>query len=250
MRGYLNLVKELAWSDFRLRYIKTRIGLLWAVLNPFLLFAVLYFVVSIFAGLKTPEYFFILLVGIVLWNYFADATMSSMNNLIDKRELIRKTHFSITVIPFSSCLQTFMILAINLVILLVFLALGGISFTWHCLVLPVIAANFLMTTLGISYIVSALNVPYQDIRYVWTFMLQLGFWVTPVIYPVTMVPEKYMFLYTLNPVARIIHESRSVLIFHSLPLRSVFITFLMSSAVLFIGYRVFRVMTQRIIEGI
>lgn len=220
------------------------------MLRPFLMLAVLYFVFSVVVGFNIPNYILTLLLGIILWNFFSDTTLTSMNNLIHKRELVRKIHFPISTIVISACGQCFIVLVINLSIFFLLLSFFQIPFAWQQLLLPWVVVNFFLFSLGISLIVAALSVPYQDVYHIWEVVLQIGFWVTPVLYPMDVIPTQYRFFYWFNPVARMIHEARTVLLLKNSDINQLVVTFLISVFMVFIGWILFQKLESRIIEEI
>ncbi len=212
MNKYFNLIKEVTLADFKIRYKKSLLGFFWSFLKPLLMMVVLYFIFAIVLNLNTENYVLFLLLGIIIWNFFVDATIISMENIIAKRDLIMKVYFPRQVIVISSCLNSLIVLFFNLVIFFILMLVLGFSLNFNLLFFLVILIPLYLFSLGISYLLTALYVKYRDIYHIWGVFIQIGFWVTPIIYTIDKMPKQFIILYLLNPIARIIELSRDLLI--------------------------------------
>jgi len=251
-KKYLNILRELTVTDFKLKYSRSALGFAWSLLKPFLMLATLYIVFHILLKLDVAYYELFLLLGIVLWGFFSEATTFSMNNFLAKGGMIKKLHFPVSVIVVSSCLNAFISLLLNLAVFFIFLLIVGISITWHILFFALILAEFFILSLGFAYGLTAFFVRFRDLSHIWEVLLQVGFWVSPIIYPVASVPPKYISLYMLNPVARVINDSRNALIYHG-PLPSLLhitISLILCASVYFFGLLIFRRMSPKFAEEI
>ena len=236
-----NLIKELTLSDFKLRYKGSLLGLVWSFLKPLLMLLTFYVVFSLIIKLEINNYVLFLFLGIILWNFFADSTVLSMNNLLSKRDLIKKVYFPREILVISSCLNAFLNLLFSLFIFIFFLFLFKIEITiYFLLFIPILISLFILS-LGFSYLLSSLYVKYRDLDHLWGIVLSIGFWITPIAYSIDFVPKNYLTLYMLNPFARIITDSRDILIYNKIDsIWSILITFLISIAIYLLGYYVYK----------
>jgi len=217
MSQNLNLIWELAKNDFKVRYKSSIFGFLWSFMKPFLMLSVLYVVFSFIVKQQIHYYALYLLLGILLWNYFVEATTISINNMLDKREMIKSVYFDKKNLVISSCLNAFGTLIFNLLIFMVFLVLFRISFTYMFLVFLFYLLLLTALALGVSFFLASLYVKYRDVSHIWEVVINIAFWITPIFYSTTVVPEQYQILYTINPITTIIISSRDILIYNTIP---------------------------------
>jgi len=247
--GYGALILQFAIKDFKIRYTHSVLGYAWSVLNP-LLFFVLYFIVfTYFVHLDIPHYPAFLLLGVVIWNFFDEATTSGAGALLARATLLSKTAMPRIVVVYSALLTAGMTFAVNLVVLFVFLLFAGPPFALPAVCFPLLLVDLVLLTLGTALFLAPLYVRYRDVGYLWRIVLQVGFWMTPIIYLDLMVPEQWRWLVWVNPVGRIIGDSRRALIYGWWPGgRGLVLTTLMSVIVCVLGFSVFRRLQARIVE--
>lgn len=199
-------------TDFKVRYQGSVLGYLWSLLKPLFLFAILYivFMYIIPLGKDIEHYPVYLLTGIVLWNFFTETTMIGSTTVVARGDLIRKISIPRYLVVIASSLSALINLGLSLVVVVIFALLNGIipSLSW-LLMIPVIVELFILAV-GISFLLSALYVRFRDITYIWEVVLQAGFYATPIIYPLTRVPEELHKWFFLNPMAQIIQDARFV----------------------------------------
>ena len=212
------LLKQLVITDFKLRYKGSVLGYLWTLLRPLALFAVLYIVFVNFLrfGSAEPHYAISLLVGVILWNYFIEVTTNGLSSIVGRGDLMRKLAFPRYVIVVAGSFSALINLSINLVVVGVFILLNGVTITWSILwIFPLILELFVLG-LAVALLLSALFVRFRDINYIWEVILQVGFYATPILYPIAMVVAKAPLaakLMMLSPVAQIIQDFRAVAIY-------------------------------------
>lgn len=214
------LLYELVKTDFKLRYQGSFLGILWSVLKPLMLFAVMYTVFVRFLKFTdgTPQYPIVLLLGISLWSFFTEATSVGMNSIVGRGDILRKINFPKYIIILSAMATSLISLAINLVVVIIFALFSGIEFTSLALLTPLNILQFFLLAFGISLFLSALFVKYRDISHIWDVVIQILFYSMPIIYPLTLVENIKVFgieaqqLMLLNPVAQIIQDIRHNLI--------------------------------------
>jgi ABC-2 type transport system permease protein len=214
-RYSLILLKELVSSDFKLRYQGSILGYLWSLLRPLALFAVLYFVFVKFLkiGEGVPHYAIYLLVGIVLWNFFVEITTGSVSAVVAKGDLIRKINFPKYIIVFSNSISALINLGFNSIVIAIFLLVFGAEpSAWAVLIIPLLLVELYIFGLAFAFLLSAAYVKYRDVGFIWEVLLQIGFYATPILYPLTLVPLKFQKLIMLNPLAQIIQDARYVLV--------------------------------------
>lgn len=202
------LFSVLTWNEFKMRYYGSVLGYLWSLLKPLALFVVLYIVFTVYMRIDTPYYKLNLLLGMMIWNFFAEATGAGILSIISRYTLVRKIYFPRIILVTSSVSTPFIGLFLNLLVF-------GLLAAWErlplrpemLLIVPLLICLYL-TTMGISLMLSVLIVQIRDMGAIWDLAIQIGFWATPVIYPMSLVPEKWRFFLFLNPLAGILEYSR------------------------------------------
>jgi len=205
------LLSELVRTDFKLRYQGSVLGYAWSLLKPLLMFAILYvvFVKFLRFGADIPHYPIYLLLGIVLWNFFAEMTGQSLGSIVGRGDLIRKIKIPRWIIVVSASISALINLALNLIVVGVFLFLNGVDITWNAAFLPLNLLQIYALGLGISFFLSAAFVKYRDVSNIWDVVLQAGFYATPIIYPITMITnETFQKILLLNPMTQAIQDAR------------------------------------------
>jgi len=250
--NYWFLIRELAITDFKLRYNNSVLGYLWSLLNPLLMFAVLYLVFSIFMRFEGVEHYQLyLLLGIILWSYFSEATTNGMTSMQFKANLISKINFPKWVIIVASNLTAILTLVLNLVVFALFFVFANVTPTLSGFLIIFYLIQLILFSFGVSLILSSFYLKFRDLTHLWGVILQVGFWLTPIIYPLSIIPEFLRQLLFLNPMTRIIMDSRAVLIYDTIPtLRHNTITIIMILVVLIIGYFVFKKRSSKFAEEI
>jgi len=208
--AYRELLYFFVWRDVKIRYKQTAIGILWVVLQPVLTMLVFTLFFGRLAklpsqGLPYPVFYF---AALVPWTYFAYALQMTTNVVVDNQRLITKVYFPRLILPISAALSGLVDFAIGLAVLAIFTVAYGIRPTFAVLWLPALLALAVFTALGVGLWLSALNALYRDVRYVIPFLIQFWMFASPVAYPSTLVPEKWRWLYGLNPMAGVIDGFR------------------------------------------
>ena len=211
------LLAELVRTDFKLRYQASTLGYLWSVLNPLLLFSILYVVFDRFLGVgKGIEHFPVyLLTGIVLWRFFTEATNNGLKAIVQRGALIRKINFPKYIIVISGTVSSLINLGLNFLVIFVFMLINGVELTWMAPLTILLVLELYLFALALAFLLSAINVKFRDVGYIWDVFLQAAFYATPIIYPITLVLEKSKLaaeLLMLNPVSQVIQDVRHVLI--------------------------------------
>ncbi|WP_423215724.1 ABC transporter permease [Streptococcus equinus] len=213
------LLKEMVKTDFKLRYQGSLIGHLWSILKPMMLFTIMYLVFVRFLRFDdgTPHYAIGLLIGMVTWNFFSEATNMGMMSIVSRGDLLRKLNFSKEIIVISSVVGASINYAINMVVVFIFALVNGIQPSWGFLtIFPLFVELFLFST-GIAFVLSSLFVKYRDIGPIWEVVMQAGMYATPIIYSLTFILQRGQVtvakLMMLNPLAQIIQDMRHFIVF-------------------------------------
>lgn len=216
-RYSLILLRELVVTEFKLRYQGSVLGYLWSLMRPLFLFLIMYvvFVYFLQIGNDVPHWPVQLLLGIVLWNFFSEVTNNGVGSIVERGDVIRKINFPKYVIVLSSTISAAINLAINMIVIFIFMLFNGVELHFGMLFAPVYIIELFVFALGIAFILSALFVKIRDINYIWEIILQGLFYASIVIYPVTMIIDRGHFfaqLLLLNPVAQSIQATRHALV--------------------------------------
>ncbi len=207
---YRELFYFLLWRDIKVRYAQTVLGAGWAIIQPVVAMVVFTIIFGKVAkipsdGLPYPVFTY---AALLPWQLFAYSLAQSSNSLVGNRNLITKVYFPRVVMPLSSALGALVDFMIASVVLLGLMAFYGIVPTVAVLMLPFFILLALVTALGVGLWLSALNVHYRDVRYGLPFLIQIWLFVTPVVYPSSLVPEQWRILYGLNPMAGVVEGFR------------------------------------------
>jgi lipopolysaccharide transport system permease protein len=204
------LIYFFAWREIKIRYKQTAIGAAWAVLQPLLTMLVfsLFFGKLVHVpseGLPYPVFYY---TALLPWTYFAMALQTGTASIAGNQQVITKVYFPRLTLPLSIVLSGLVDFAISFVMLLVLLLYYGIRPTLAIVFMPGFLLLAIATALGVSLWLSALNAIYRDVRYVVPFLIQFWMFASPVVYPSTLVPAKWRWLYGLNPIAGVIEGFR------------------------------------------
>jgi lipopolysaccharide transport system permease protein len=208
--AYRELLYFFVWRDIKVRYKQTAIGAAWAVLQPFLTMVVFSLFFGKLAkipaqGLPYPVFFYCALLP---WSYFATALQNATNVVVEQQRIITKIYFPRLVLPISAVLSGLVDFGIAFLMLLVLMAYYHIAPTRAFLMFPIFLLLAILTALGVGLWLSALNAMYRDVRYVVPFLVQFWMFASPVAYPSSLVPERWRWIYGLNPMAGVIEGFR------------------------------------------
>jgi lipopolysaccharide transport system permease protein len=207
---YRELLYFLTWRDVKVRYKQTILGAAWAILQPLMTMVILTLIFGKFAkipsdGLPYPLFAY---TALLPWNYFSQAVSRSGASLVGSAHLISKVYFPRLIVPISAAVGPLVDFAIAFVVLVGMMIWYGIAPTWGMLALPLLLFLALLTALAVGLWLSALNVRYRDVGHTIPFLIQFWMFASPVAYPVSLVPEKWRLLYSLNPMAGVIEGFR------------------------------------------
>jgi lipopolysaccharide transport system permease protein len=211
---YRELFYYFAWRDIKVRYKQTVLGALWAIIQPLFTMLVFTFLFGKVAnlpsdGLPKPLFYFCALVP---WTYFSSSVSNISMTLLTNSDLLTKIYFPRIILPSSTALSGLMDFSIASVFLVGFILYYHLSVDFNLLLWPLFTIALVMLALGVGMILAALNVKYRDFRYVVPFGIQLWLFVTPIIYPMSSIPEQYRWLFVFNPLSGIIEGFRYALV--------------------------------------
>lgn len=208
------ILREMVSSDFKVRYQGSILGYLWSLLRPLFMFLILYVVFTYVLplGKEVPYYAVQLFIGIILWNFFNEATVIGLGSVVSAGSLLRKVSIPRHLVVIASSVSALINLLLNLVVLFVFMLVSNVPFRIEWTMLPLIIIEVFIFAQGLAFLLSALCVKFRDIRYIWELVLQAGFYATPIIYTATKIPEEFRKYFLLNPMAQAIQDARWMII--------------------------------------
>lgn len=238
--NYRDLALKLSISEFKLRYKNSILGFFWSLAEPLLMLTVMYVVFTNLMRVNVEHYQLFLLMGIISWNMLGRGTAMSLNCILGKASLVQKIYFPREVLVISSCITAFLMTLLELVVfgvfMLAFKVMPGINLVYG----PIIFFIEFLLILGISFALAALNVYYRDVQYIWAVFLQAGFFASPIIYPMSIIPEQYVWIIRLNPMTRIIEMLRESVIYSVAPaLSDLAFVIVATLSFIIVGYLIF-----------
>ena len=212
-KGNRVLLKELTKTDFKLRYQGSALGYLWALLRPLMMFAILYVVFAklLKFGNDIPHYPVYLLVGTTFWSFFTECTNQGIQAIVNRGDLIRKVCFPKYIVVVSATLTAVINVLINLVVIFIFALIDGVTPSWTWLLVPALLFELYCFSLGIAFLLGAINVKYRDITSIWDVLTQAPFYAVPIIYPITMIANTSPLaakIILINPISQVIQDLR------------------------------------------
>lgn len=255
------LLSELVRTDFKLRYQGSVLGYAWSLLRPLLMFVILYivFVKFLKIGDSTPHFPVYLLLGIVIWSFFTEMTQQSLTSIVVRGELIRKISIPRWIVVFSSSVSALINLGLNLLVVSVFMIINKVDIHTSIVLVPLLFLEIYLFALGLSLFLAALFVKFRDISYIWEVILQAGFYLTPILYPLSKITnvslQKLIFM---NPIAQAIQDIRYCMVtqdtitIHKLLGNSLYglIPYAIVAVTLLVGYSYFNSQSDSFAENI
>jgi len=240
---FRDLFYILSWRDIKVRYKQTVIGVLWAIIRPFLTMIVFTVVFGRVAGLKTEgtaPYALMVLAGLLPWQFFSTAFSTASESLIINANLLSKVYFPRLIVPASAVITSLIDFLISFVILVALIIYYHYVPQWKILLIPAFTLLAFFQSFAFGLYLAALNVKYRDFRYVVPFIVQIGLYISPVGFSSSVIPEKWKLYYYINPIVSVIDGFRWCIIkdgainpFNGYFLLSVVITFLMLAYALY-----------------
>ena len=249
---YRELLSFLIWRDIKIRYRQTLLGGLWAVLQPLIAMLIFTFVFHRLAGMKSdgPPYPLFAFAGLTAWTFFSTAVSQSSNSLVSNQQLVSKIYFPRIFIPLGAVGALLLDLAFSLALLLLMMIYYRWPISVNILLLPIFVLGAVLAASGFGLVLSALNVSFRDVKYAVPFLVQMGIFVTPVIYPIHYIPERWQMLMGLNPMAGVVLGFRYALLGTEAPWSVMGVSLAVSLTLFVFGLLVFRRMERRFADVI
>ena len=250
---YKELIINLTVKELKLKYRNSTLGFIWSFLNPLLMLVVYTFAFSFILKVKIPNTNFtvFLLAGLLPWTFFQTAVQMSTSSIVSNANLIKKVYFPREIIPLTIIFSNFVNFLITLLVLFASVALFKVKVGFSLIMLPISLILLLFFVIGVSLILSSLNVLYRDVSHLVEVAFMAWFYVTPIIYSLTMIPAKYRLILMLNPMTLIVESIRASMVYDTWPKASyVLCIVLVDLVLLFIGYKVFTKLEKRFAEEI
>lgn len=244
---YRELLGFLIWRDIKIRYRQTLLGAAWAVLQPLIAMLIFTFVFHRLAGVNSdgPPYPLFAFAGLAPWTFFSTAVSQSSNSLVSNQQLVSKIYFPRVFIPIGSVGALLMDLLFSLGLLFVLMLFYHWPLTPKAALLPVFIIAAVLTASAAGLTLSALNVSFRDVKYAVPFLVQMGIFVTPVIYPIHYIPQRWQVLMGLNPMTGVVLGFRYALLGASASWSVMGLSLAVSVLSFIFGLLVFRRMERR-----
>lgn len=237
---YRELLKTNVKKEIRGKYKGSFLGILWSFINPLLMVLVYALVFSTITKVEQDNFVIYLITGIIPWIFFTTVIQQGMTSIRANAGLINKVYFPRVILPVSVAISGLINFMISCLIILVFVIVGGVGISWHLVYLPLIAIIQFVFSLGVTLALSALNIYIKDTEYIVNFMIQLLFYGTPIVYSITLIPQKYHWILYLNPMTSIVNVYRDIFLNHSVPVtKSLLVLTVVSFICLLGGYKIF-----------
>lgn len=249
--AYRELLKTNVQKEIRGKYKGSFLGVLWSFLNPLLMVLVYALVFPYIMRMNVPNYLIYLITGVIPWNFFTTCITTGCNCVWINGGIIKKVYFPREILPISVVVAGLINFLISCVIVLIFTVFGGIGISIQLLWLPLIAIIQSALSLGLLFVLSAINVYVRDIEYLVAFLLNLLFYATPILYTASMFPSKVRWILYLNPMSTIVDAYRSIFYYKVMPnLTSLALVGILSFIILIIGYIIFRKLEKGFAEEV
>ena len=238
---YRELIWALALKELKIRYKRSVLGFLWALLNPILFMLVLTAVFSTVMPMQYPHYAIFLLSVLLPWTFFSQSLSYAAEAIVGNGELIKKVKVAKLVFPIAAVVSNMINLMLSLIPLILLVALMRHPFHLTWFFLPVPLAALTIFTLGATFFFAAINVYYRDVSHILAILLQAWFYVTPIIYSLDQFPAKYRFYFKLNPLQYFFNGFRLSVYYGLLPTwYSIVVSFSVAFAALYVGFKIFQ----------
>jgi len=248
---YRDLIGNLVVSDLKIKYASSVLGFAWSLLNPLMMMIILYLVFNNIYKNNQNNFVLYLLIGILAWRFFSTATTSALESIVMKQSLVKKIYIPREILVLGVTTSGLISSFLEFLVLLPLLVILGVGIYPTIVIFPVVQGLFFLIIYGLSLILASLYVYFRDLNQIWEVVIQLGFFLSPIVYPLSFVPVKYQGYYLLNPVTRVIGMYREIFLNGSLPGLYDFLVVLAFVAILLIvGNLVFGKLSRRFAEEV
>lgn len=214
---YRDLIWNLTISDLKVKYQSSVLGFAWSLLNPLLMMLVLYFVFSNVFRFEVENFALYILIGIIVWRFLANGTMTAMGAIVGRPGLVTKIYIPRQILVLSSVLSAFVSSILEFLVLIPLLFILGAGVTIYILFFPIVHLIYLLLVYGLSLFLASLYVYYRDLNQIWDVVLQAGFFLSPIVYPISVIPAVYLGYYMLNPMTLLMEIYRDCLLYGTMP---------------------------------
>ena len=233
--AYRALIQTLVMRDLKARYRGSALGLLWTLMNPLLHMAIYVLIFSVYMRNDMERYAAFLLCGLLPWIWLSSSLLMGASSIVEGGSLLKKVFFPPQVLPTVTVLANFINFLLGIPVLFTLLLLYGVKLGWSLLALPLIMAAQLGLTLGLTLTASAVSVRYRDIPLILGHLLTFWFFLSPIIYPATQVPERFRAFLALNPFASFVVAYQDVLLYNAAPTGKAWEGMLVTGALALLG---------------
>ncbi len=241
LQKYRELIWALALKELTIRYKRSVLGFLWALLNPMLLMIVMSVVFSTLMAGAIAHYAVFILSALVPWMFFSQSLTYAVDSIVGNADLIRKVAVPKIVFPVAAVLSNVINLLLSLIPLALIVLILGHPFYWTWILLPVYIVALAIFTLGCSLFFATANVYYRDVSHIVQIVMNIWFYLTPIIYTVEQFPARFRWIFKLNPIIFVLNDFRLSVYWGLLPTPySVFAAFLCAGLAFYVGYTVFK----------
>ena len=230
-----DLLRELIVRDLKIRYKRSYLGIAWSLVTPIVQVLIFSFLFKRVLPLNIPNYSAFLFAGVLSWSWFVTSLNSAAGSVVGNPGLVRRPGFPLAVLPMLTVATSGVHFLLALPLLLVVTALGGGALGSALVALPLLIAVQFFFSLSLAYLIAASNVRFRDTQHLVGLLAMVAFYLTPVFYSARMVPEEYQFIYSINPMAIIIHAYRDVVIQNQWPDFMALLVLSASSALVLVG---------------
>lgn len=249
--SYRDLLKNLVSRDFKTRYKRSYLGILWSLLNPLLIIMVYTLAFDYIMKIRVKNFPMFFMCGYLPWSYLAASLSASLTSLSDSGYLIKAVYFPREILPLSTILSCLIHFLITFIFVFPFLILFGYFPKWVVFSLPLIILLQSLFIFGLSLFLSSIHVFFRDLRYILDVILMAWFWLTPIAYSTSLIPERFLFFYKLNPMTLFVTAYREVLLNGVLLEPKYWMAILLATAgSLVLGYLSFLRIRKRLAEEI
>jgi ABC-type polysaccharide/polyol phosphate export permease len=241
--GWLHALWLLTRHEFRARYRAQALGVVWSLLNPIVMMGILSLIFTRVFRSQVPNFPIFMLIGLVVWQFFTSAITAATGSFVQYADIIKRTVFPRQLLPLAVMLSYGMNFCVESLVLFIFIPIFPSAFhlSWTLLLVPVILSFLVLLLAGIALAVSVLNVLYRDVAYLVNTALLLLYWLTPVIYPVEIIPEPYQALLKCSPLTGILNALRGCVMTGTPPTALMWASLTLPSLAVFgLGWLVFR----------
>jgi ABC-type polysaccharide/polyol phosphate export permease len=248
---YRELLKSNIKKEIRGKYKGSFLGVLWSFVNPLLMVLVYAIVFPLILRVKEENYVIFLIVGTIPWTFFTTVISQGTTTVLGNANIIKKVYFPRAILPISVVTSGLVNFLISCIIIFLFLIFGGIGISGYIIYLPIVILIEYIFSLAVVFILSAINVYIRDVEYIMNFVIMMLFYATPVLYSLNTIPDKYQWIFKLNPMAHIINGYRDIFYYQQTPnLLNLLVVGTLSILLLLIGYNVFKKLEKGFAEEV